>query len=121
MPGVITKLYTTDTTLINFANTGFRLSFIFWPLIGIQLVIQNFFQSIGKPKISIFLSLTRQLIFLLPLLLIFPTFWGINGVWISMSVSDFMACVLAISTLIYQYRILNARFNKLGAPKANMA
>lgn len=121
MPGVITKLYTTDTTLINFANTGFRLSFIFWPLIGIQLVIQNFFQSIGKPKISIFLSLTRQLIFLLPLLLIFPSLWGINGVWISMSVSDFMACVLAISTLIYQYRILNAKFNKLGAPKANMA
>ncbi|MEG0700394.1 MAG: MATE family efflux transporter, partial [Muribaculaceae bacterium] len=88
-----------------------RLSFIFWPLIGVQMVIQNFFQSIGKPKISIFLSLTRQMIFLLPFLLIFPGLWGINGVWLSMSVSDGLACVLSIGTLIYQYKILNARFN----------
>ncbi|MEG2820637.1 MAG: MATE family efflux transporter, partial [Muribaculaceae bacterium] len=111
MPDAISSLFTTDKTLISIANTGFRLSFIFWPLIGVQMVIQNFFQSIGKPKISIFLSLTRQMIFLLPFLLIFPGLWGINGVWLSMSVSDGLACVLSIGTLIYQYKILNARFN----------
>ena len=66
------------------------------------MVTTNFFQSIGKAKISIFLSLTRQLLYLLPCLLLFPQWWGLKGVWISMPVSDALAFVTAvISLMIY--------------------
>lgn len=98
-PHQISRLFTTDSTLINMSINGFRISFICYSVVGAQVVIQNFFQSIGKPNISIFLSLTRQLIFLIPTLLIFPHLFGLNGVWISLSVSDFMAFAVAAVTM----------------------
>ncbi len=79
-PGIIARLFTVDPTLIAISERGFRIYFIFYPLVGCQIVIQNYFQSVGRPKISIFLSLTRQLIFLLPFLMIFPKRFGIDGV-----------------------------------------
>ena len=78
------------------------------PLIGSQMVITNFFQCIGKVKISIFLSLSRQLLFLLPLLAILPNFYGINGVWASMPTSDFIAVVVAVTIMLVFLR----RFKK---------
>ena len=67
---------------------------------------RNFFQSIGKAKISIFLSLTRQLLYLLPGLLIFPHYFGLDGIWICMPVSDFFAFVTAAVALwIYVKRL----------------
>ena len=72
---------------------------MFFAAVGGQIVIQNFFQSIGKPMISIFLSLTRQLIFLIPTLLIFPQIWGVKGVWTSLAVSDLLAFIIAAITL----------------------
>lgn len=103
-PDAVSRLFTVDQTLIEIANRGSRIYFICYPLVGCQIVIQNFFQSVGKPKLSIFLSLTRQLIFLLPFLFILPRHWGIDGVWASMSASDFIAFVLAIITLIIMTR-----------------
>ena len=69
-----------------------------------QIVIQNYFQSVGKPKISIFLSLTRQLLFLIPFLIILPKQFGIDGVWASIAVSDLIAFVFAIVTLWWQMK-----------------
>ena len=109
MPQNISRLFTTDPTLIDIANRGFRIFFIFFPLVGCQIVIQNFFQSVGKPKLSIFLSLTRQLIFLLPFLLIIPRYFGIDGVWASMAASDGIAFFFAVTTLI----IVNRKQTKL--------
>ena len=63
-------------------------------------MIQNFFQSIGKPQISIFLSLTRQLIFLLPFLLLLPRYFGVEGVWMSMAGSDLLAFLVAVVTMV---------------------
>lgn len=103
-PDSISRLFTVDPTLIDMANRGARIYFIVYPLVGCQIIIQNYFQSVGKPKISIFLSLTRQLIFLLPFLFILPRHWGIDGVWASMSASDAMAFVTAIITLIIMNR-----------------
>lgn len=114
IPGVISSLFTTDPTLIAIANRGFRIFFIFFPLVGCQIVIQNFFQSVGKPKISIFLSLTRQLIFLIPFLIIIPRFWGIDGVWASMAASDCIAFFFAVVTLI----IVNRKQSRLHANEA---
>ena len=81
LPYYCARLFTTDPTLIDMAIDGIRINMLVFPIIGFQMVITNFFQCIGKVKISIFLSLSRQLLFLLPLLLVFPWFWGLNGVW----------------------------------------
>ena len=107
IPSKIASLFATDATLINISTTGFRISFMFFAVIGGQIVIQNFFQSIGKPMISIFLSLTRQLLFLIPTLLIFPRLWGVEGVWTSLAVSDILAFIVAIITLIIIMRRKN--------------
>lgn len=106
-PRAISELFTVDSTLIDLTSRGFRLSFLAWPFVGAQIIIQNFFQSIGNPRVSIFLSLTRQMLFLVPLLIILPYLLGTDGVWISLSLSDFIASVLAIITLIIQVKKLN--------------
>lgn len=98
IPDSISELFTSDERLIGMTKTGFRIFFMAYPLVGCQIVIQNFFQSIGKPKLSIFLSLTRQMLFLLPLLLVLPPLYGIDGVWASMSGSDFIAFVVSVVT-----------------------
>ena len=95
-PDAISRMFTDDPTIVNIARSGFRIYFILYPVVGVQIVIQNYFQSIGKPKLSIFLSLTRQLLLLLPLLWLLPRFWGISGVWSSMAGSDFLSFLLAI-------------------------
>lgn len=112
-PHYIAAFFTTDATLIDMAARGFRISLVVWPFVGMQIVIQNFFQSVGMPKLSIFLSMTRQLIFLLPGLLIFPHWFGIDGVWISMATGDGLACILVAITITVQLRKMNKNFNKL--------
>lgn len=109
-PSQISSLFTIDPTLIQVASDGFRIFFICYPVVGCQIVIQNFFQSIGKPQLSIFLSLTRQLIFLLPFLFILPHFWGIDGVWSSIAASDMLAFLVAVVTLWVMMRKLNRKF-----------
>ena len=109
-PDQISRMFTTDPTLIEIARSGFRVYFICYPVVGCQIVIQNFFQSIGKPKISIFLSLTRQLLFLIPFLLILPRYFQVDGVWASMAASDLLACIVAVGTAIYMIKHLNKHF-----------
>lgn len=108
-PHEVASLFTTDNTLIDISSTGFYLSFLFFPVVGGQVIIQNFYQSIGMPKISIFLSLTRQLLLLIPTLLVLPYFWGVEGVWLSLSVSDLLAFMIAAITLW----VLLKRHNKI--------
>ncbi len=109
-PDAISSMFTTDENMIDIARKGFRVYFICYPVVGAQIVIQNYFQSIGKPKLSIFLSLTRQLIFLLPLLWILPEYYGVTGVWASMAGSDMMAFVLAAITLVITTKHFNKKF-----------
>lgn len=104
LPDNISALFTTDRQMVDMARSAFRIYFAVYPLVGVQIIIQNFFQSIGHPKLSIFLSLTRQLIFLLPALWILPRHLGLDGVWWSMPVSDFLAFVLAIVTMVIATR-----------------
>jgi putative MATE family efflux protein len=103
-PHFIAGMFTTNRDLITISARGLRIALAMFPLAGAQIVITNFFQSIGKVKISIFLSLSRQLIFLLPLLLVFPEFFGVDGVFLSLSVADFVAFVVAVFTFVYQLR-----------------
>lgn len=104
LPDSVSRLFTTDETLITISREGFRIYFIVYPVVGCQIVIQNFFQSVGKPKLSIFLSLTRQLLFLVPFLILMPKLWGIKGVWAAMAASDFIAFITSIITLSWWMR-----------------
>ena len=92
-PRTIIRMFTGDSDLIDIAEHGMRLILLFFPLVGFQMVSSSFFQSIGMAGKAIFLSLTRQLIFLLPCLLILPQYWGTDGVWGSIPVADFIASI----------------------------
>ena len=106
-PREIARVFTTDPTLLEMSARGIRLNMMVFFVVGSQAVITNFFQCIGKVKISIFLSLSRQLILLLPMAYIFPLFWGLDGVWYSMAASDFGSFSMTIPLLLWYIRKLN--------------
>ena len=96
LPYYCARLFTNDDTLISMAIDGIRINMLVFPIIGFQMVVTNFFQCIGRVKISIFLSLSRQLLFLLPLLLVLPLIWGLNGVWAALPASDTISAIVAL-------------------------
>lgn len=100
----IARIFTSDETLVAMGGRGIKLDMLVFFLVGSQAVITNFFQCIGKVKISIFLSLSRQLIVLLPMAYIFPLFWGLDGVWFSMPASDSVAFLITIPMLMWYMR-----------------
>ena len=105
-PRQIARIFTTDETLIELAARGIKLDMLVFFVVGSQATITHFFQSIGKVKISIFLSLSRQLFLLLPMAYIFPLFWDLDGVWYSMPTSDFGSFAMTIPMLIwYMHRL----------------
>lgn len=113
IPGPCARLFTTDPTLIDLSAKGIRYIMVAFPVVGYQMVVSNFFQSIGKAKISIVLSLSRQLLILLPLLLILPTMFDINGVWVSMPVSDTLSAFMAAWIMIVHMRRFKKQHNEI--------
>ena len=112
-PYYCARMFTTDSELIRQAIKAIQINMMMYPLIGYQMVITNFFQCIGKVKISIFLSLSRQLLFLLPLLAILPHFFQVDGVWASLPSSDLTASlVAAIIMTVYMRRLKQQAVNK---------
>ncbi len=95
-PQQIARLFTTDKELTDMSIVATKFNMLAFPIIGFQMVVTNFFQCIGKVKISIFLSLSRQLLVLVPLLAILPLFFGLNGVWYALPASDTTASVIAL-------------------------
>ncbi|MDR1356935.1 MAG: MATE family efflux transporter [Tannerellaceae bacterium] len=106
-PTYILKLFTTDAVLIAEAGYGMRIVFAVFPVVGFQMVATNFFLSIGKSGQAIFLSLTRQLLFLVPCLIVLPRFFGIAGVWVSLPAADLIATVLTAFMIAAQFRKLS--------------
>lgn len=104
IPELAASLFTSDEGLISRAATGFRIVVAVFPIVGFQMVTSNFFQSIGMANKAIFLSLTRQLLFLLPCLIVLPLFLGANGIWWSMPISDFVASIVAAVLLYKQFQ-----------------
>lgn len=95
-PEACCRLFSDDNQLIAISIRGIRINMLVFPVIGYQAVVTNFFQTIGKVRISIFMSLSRQLLFLLPMLLLFSSIWGLDGVWASLPASDFVAFLVAV-------------------------
>lgn len=108
-PELSVSLFTTDESLKQIAANALKIGVTMFPLIGFQIVIANFFQSIGKAKMSIFLSLTRQFIFLVPAIFILPLFWGLNGAWASMPLSDGLASIVSFTTFLLFYKKFKAQ------------
>ena len=109
------RSFTNDEELIRLSVEGMRITFICYPIIGFQMVATNFFMSIGMATKAIFLSLSRQLLFLMPFLIFLPhlfdqyTSWdGSWGVWASMPLSDLLASIVAFFMLTWQLRKFRA-------------
>lgn len=106
---LVVSIFTSDAELIRLSAKGLRIVVMFFPIIGFQMVTANFFQSIGQASKAIFLSLTRQMMLLLPCLIILPRFFGVAGVWYSMPISDLLASLIAGAMLMWQFRKFKAR------------
>ncbi len=107
-PRTIIRLFTTDEALIDLAEHGMRLILLMLPVIGFQMVSTSFFQSIGMAGKAIFLSLTRQLIFLIPCLFILPVYYGPDGVWGSFPVADALSTITTGMMLGWQLKKFKA-------------
>ena len=103
-PRLAVSVFTDDPELVRLSAEGMRIVFFCFPIIGFQMVTTNFFQSIGMASKAIFLSISRQVLVLIPCLLILPRFYGQLGVGISMPISDLIASLIAGGMLWWQFR-----------------
>ena len=104
IPDLTVSAFTTDEQLIRLSAHGLRVTLLLFPIVGFQMVTSNFFQSIGMARKAIILSLSRQVLVLIPCLFILPLFFGSAGIWYSMPVSDGIASLIAAILLIRQFR-----------------
>ena len=109
-PQYIARLFTTDKELTKMSIIATRFNMLAFPLIGFQMVVTNFFQCIGKVKISIFLSLSRQLLILVPMLAILPLFFNLYGVWYALPASDATASLIAFVIMTIYMRKFKRQF-----------
>ncbi|MFZ5944491.1 MAG: MATE family efflux transporter [Bacillota bacterium] len=113
---IITRLYPEhlvalfapdDADVINFGGKAIRLFLLMLPVVGFQMVGANYFQAIGKPKSAMLLTLSRQVLLLIPLLLILPRFYGLDGILYAGPLADFGAALLTFFWLTKEFRILS--------------
>ena len=113
MPGLCVRLFTDDAELSARDVNGLRIMMAAMPIVGYQMIVTNFFQSIGKAKISIFLSLSRQMLILIPMLLILPPLMGIDGVWTAMPISDTISALLALAMMVRYMKRFNRQHKEM--------
>ncbi len=104
---IISIFNSTNTDLMDIGEQGLRIALVAFPLVGFQIITGNFFQSIGKAGKAAFISLLRQVIILIPLLFIMPTFLGIHGVWLASPVADTLSAAICIWFLMREMKRLN--------------
>lgn len=108
MPGVVISIFNSDSIELREAGIlGLRIYCAVLPVVGYQIIASNYFQAIGKARLAAFLSLLRQIIVLLPLIVILPHFWGVEGVWIANPISDMVAAVVSYFFFRRELRKLN--------------
>ena len=104
VPELFVGIFTSDTELMKLAVKGISLNLTTLPLIGVSILGPVYFQSIGKAKLSMFLTLLRQVILLIPIIYIIPKILGLNGVWISQPISDIGAMMIVSIFLIKEFK-----------------
>ena len=115
LPEECVSLFTSDAELTEKSVVAMRYNMALFLIIGAQMVITNFFQSIGKAKVSVFLSLSRQMLILVPLIAVLPSFLGLEGIWLALPVSDGIAAVMAYVMLWIYVR----KFRRIHIDKYN--
>ena len=113
LPWPVACAFTRDPHLRSLSVQGMRLCCLLFPLVGFQITTTYFFQSIGRAKLSVILSLSRQIGFLIPFLFLLPRLFGLMGVWLSLAASDSASAVLTWGVLRYERR----RIEGLDAPE----
>ena len=106
-PKLIARAFTNDPDLLDVTANGLRISLLVF--VGSQISISQFFQSIGIAWKAMFLSLSRQVLFLIPAMLLFSRFWGLDGVWYAAPFSDFVAAVTAWLFLWYHVKNMKSK------------
>jgi putative MATE family efflux protein len=95
-----------DSALLELGVSGLRICFLVYPLVGIQIIASNYFQSTGKAKVAAFLSLLRQVLILIPLIVVLPRFFGLLGIWYSWPIADFLSAVITFYFVRKEWRKL---------------
>jgi len=116
IPGLVISIFNHDNMELREAGVlGLRIYCSVLPVVGFQIIASSYFQAIGKAKLATFLSLLRQIIVLLPLILLLPKFWGVAGVWIANPVSDLVAAVITYIFFRNELRKLNCGIPAAGS------
>ena len=97
---LLANIFTNDAALMDASPMAIRIAFMATPFITLQLISSAYFQAIGKPIPALLLTLTKQGFFLIPLILILPSFWGLNGIWIAFPIADTLSAVFCYYFLI---------------------
>ena len=113
VPHIIVRGFTKDQNMISMASHGMRLVMSMFPLVGFVIVTTNFFQSLGKAPKAIFLSLSRQVLFLLPMIWLLPRFFELDGVWVASGVADLIAFFISLFMLFRYGRLTKINQGKL--------
>ncbi len=116
--GPIMAAFTSEKELVQLGTHGIRIFLLCMPVIGFQIISANFFQAIGQGLTSMFLNMLRQVIFLIPMLLIFPHFFHLDGIWLSSPVSDFTASMVTAVVLFRHLNKLSPKQQQID-PEAN--
>jgi len=113
-PGLFIRIFRNEEgELLDMGIRALRICTIFLPVLAFQMISSNFFQSIGKPIQGTLLSLSRQILFYIPLLMILPRFFGVTGVYAAMPAAD--GCAVILSALIMRWEM--KRLKALDAPR----
>ncbi|SJZ69567.1 putative efflux protein, MATE family [Cetobacterium ceti] len=100
-------IFTQNQELISVAAKGLRIFTLLLPFLGFQIITSVYFQAIGKPKMTMFLSLCRQVLFLIPSILIFSKIWGVRGVWMAVPFSDMLSVIVTFLLVRKEMKVLN--------------
>ena len=112
-PQLLIKIFNNDPELLEIAKNGLRIYLLFIPVIGLQIISSNYFQSVGKAKISMFLSLLRQVILLIPFMIILPRIFGLNGIWMAGAISDLLSAIITCCIFYNSLKKLNKENNNI--------
>jgi Na+-driven multidrug efflux pump len=106
-PRQLLGIFSSNEEFINIGVTPLRILIVFFPFLGFQFVGGTFFQSIGKAMPATVITISRQVIFLIPAILVFPLFWGLTGIWATWPFSDFMDVIVCAGFIIAELKVIN--------------
>lgn len=99
-------IFTREKALLDIASFGLRINTIMFPIIGFQIISSVYFQAVGKPKLSLFISLSRQIIILIPCIIVMSRLFGLTGIWFAAPTSDFISTVITFILIKREMKIL---------------